>query len=158
VRLVLAGDSTGWPGLTENEWAEIAGLPVIFDYPPIQEIQANDGILWLGLPDAAADYVTDLRRTQPDVPVWLASPFGTDVFARRADLSGPTFFAAWLTDDYEPWATNHTPNSPTAFQIYQATQAAITAALAPASDTSSLTPIWTVALFRLTSDGSLRLK
>ncbi len=96
VRLVLAGDPTGWPGLTEEEWAEIAGLPVIFDYPPVQEIQANDGILWLGLPDAGADYVTDLRRTQPDVPVWLASPFGTDVFTRRADLSGPTFFAAWL--------------------------------------------------------------
>lgn len=157
-RLVLAGDPTGWPGLTEAEWTKIVELPVIFDYPPIQEIQANDGILWLGLPHAAADYVTDLRRTQPDVPVWLASPFGTDIFTRRVDLSGPTFFAAWLTNEYEGWAADHTPNSPAAFQIYQATQAAIITALAPDSDSSRPGPTWAVGLFRLNKDGSTRFK
>jgi branched-chain amino acid transport system substrate-binding protein len=156
VRLVLAGEATGWPTLTEAAWGEIAQLLVVIDSPPAQEIQAGDGVLWLGLPHAGADYLTELRHTQPEAPFWLASPFGMDVFARRADLSGPIFWAAWLTVEYEDWAADHTPNSPAAFQIYQATQAAITAALAPDSDSSPPGPAWTVTFFRLTPDGSVR--
>ena len=156
VRLLLAGERAGWPLLTEAEWAEVAQMPVRFDYP--QTMRADDGVLWLGMPDAGADYLTDLRSTQPDVPFWLASPFGVDVFVRRADLSGPTFFAAWLADGYAIWAADHTPNSPAAFQIYQATQAAITAALAPTPHTSPSPPDpgWTVALFRLNPDGTFQ--
>ena len=163
-RLVLAGDSSGWPVWAEAEWGEIVQLPIAFDYPQNLEMRADDGVLWLGMPDAGADYLTHLRATQPNVPFWLASPFGVDVFSRRTELSGPVFFAAWLTDAFENWAADPSPNSPAAFQIYQATQAAITVALttapAPAPGTSlpAKEPIWTVSLFRLTPDGSVREK
>ncbi len=134
-RLILAGDATGWPSLTEADWRDLSGLPVVFDYPPALEILSTDGILWLGFPDAGADYLTALRRTQPSVPFWLASAFGTQVFMGRAELSGPLHLAVWLDDDYEKWAMDHTPNSPAAYQIYRATQAAITAA-----STTALSP------------------
>jgi hypothetical protein len=132
--LVLAGWSTGWPDLSDAAWSEQAGRPVRLSSDPA-DVGATEAILWLGNAVEGASYLMQLRSYRPGVPFWLAvggEPLifyqlvthGLEMLPSPPPL-GPVYWAAWLDNDYEGWAATHTPSSPTAYAVYQATRTAI---------------------------------
>src|SRR5690606_12749860 len=58
--LALAGEATGWPTLTADEWAAVAGMPAVLltgaGYD-MTNLTGDEAIFWLGAPDAAAAFV-----------------------------------------------------------------------------------------------------
>lgn len=155
-RLLLAGDATGWPALAPAAWAEAAGMPVaIIDgmADDIAAIAGDEAIFWLGAPDAAADFVNLLRPHQPDLPVWIGQGGGDPVLTERAKIDRKLYWLAWSNLHYNGWAAQHTPSTPAAFLVYQATQAAIDAVRGVAP---TMTTPWQVELFEYGPDGVSR--
>jgi len=149
-RLVLAGWTPGWPQLSEAAWTAESGMPVrLLD--DAQKVVATDAVFWLGSPDGAATYLGGLRKSQPTVPFWLGLQGGDPVFAERAKLSGPIFWATWLGDDYAEWAAHHEPATPFAYLVYRATRQSIAALAGHANQGKE--PVWRVQMFAIGSDG-----
>jgi hypothetical protein len=132
--LVLAGWSTGWPDLSAAAWSEQVGRPVRLS-SDAADVAATETIVWLGNAADGASYLSQLRSYRPDVPFWLVVGGEPSIFyqlvTHRLEMFssppplGPVYWAAWLDDGYEGWAATHTPSSPTAYAVYQATQTAI---------------------------------
>jgi hypothetical protein len=132
--LVLAGWTPGWPALAAAEWtAQIGHTTRLADDP--EEVRAGEIVIWLGEAATGADYFARMRIRLPEVPFWLALAGDSPVFYQRAIAhfdSNPTpiklgevYWTAWLDGDYPQWAAVHSPNTPTAYAIYRATQLAI---------------------------------
>ncbi|MDQ3250490.1 MAG: ABC transporter substrate-binding protein [Chloroflexota bacterium] len=150
-RLVLAGLEHGWPQQSSQTWTEIAGLPVLVNDNPTV-VQPTDAILWLGNPAEGAVYLARVRQTQPDVPFWMGPEGGDPVFAERAPIRGPVYWATWLDDAYASWAAAHPSPTPAAYRVYQATRQAIAAVTGTALSASPRH--WRVQLFILDESGA----
>jgi hypothetical protein len=156
--LVLAGWSAGWPDLSDRAWSEQIGRPVRVSTDPA-DVAPTETILWLGNGADGARYLIELRSQASDVPFWLAAGGEPSIFYQRVThglgmLSarpslGQVYWAAWLDDGYEAWAATHSPNSPTAYAVYRATQNAITQISGAPSPSSP----WQIYTFQLTEDG-----
>ncbi|MBX2999172.1 MAG: ABC transporter substrate-binding protein [Caldilineaceae bacterium] len=156
--LVLAGWSTGWPDLSDTAWREQMGRPVRVSADPA-DVAPSETILWLGNEADGANYLIQLRSQGRDVPFWLAAggeplifyqhvTHGLGMLFSRPSL-GQIYWVAWLDDAYEGWAATHSPNSPTAYAVYRATQSAI----AQISSAPSPSSLWRLYTFQLTEDG-----
>jgi hypothetical protein len=160
-RLVLAGWTPGWPQYSVDEWTERTGLPVVITNET-NAVQSTDVIFWMGNAADGADYLARLRAVQPTVPFWLG-PQGSDpVFAERVATIEFVYWATWLGEDYAQWAVNHTPATPTAYLVYQATRQAIARISKAETGLSPNLPLlanaqtWVVHFFTLEPNGISR--
>ncbi len=161
-RLVLAGRTPGWPQRSVAAWTELTGFPVVV-IDAANEVQSADAVFWMGNAADGADYLARVRPLQPAVPFWLGPEGGDPVFAERMTTPyGPVYWATWLGEDYAQWAANHTPATPTAYLVYQATRQAIVDLAASGTDRSSNLPMlasapqWRVQFFSLGQNGISR--
>ena len=153
--LVLAGDDTGWPALSSEEWTTVAGMPAVRLAGNVGDLAAlagDEAIFWLGAPDAAADFINLLRPVYPDMPVWIGLGGSDPVLTERANIDRKLYWLAWSNSLYNGWAAQHTSPTPEAFLVYQATQAAIDIARGAATSTVP----WHVELFEYGPDGVSR--
>ncbi|MCX6044073.1 MAG: ABC transporter substrate-binding protein [Chloroflexi bacterium] len=150
-RLILAGWTPGWPALSVQAWQMVTKMPVLLVGDEIQAVASDDAVFWLGNPDEAALYLAKLRAKFPAVPFWLGPQGGDPVFAERIKHHGSIYWATWLGGDYPEWAAQHTPSTPAAYLVYQATRQAI----ATATDQTLATTIdhWQVEFFAIGEDG-----
>jgi branched-chain amino acid transport system substrate-binding protein len=155
--LVLAGAPAGWPALTDAAWAESAGMPVrqVDDASPQEAgIQAAEAIFWLGDAEAAAGFLAALRTLQPAVPFWLGPQGGDPVFAERATGAlDNAYWATWSNVEYNRWAAQHSPSTPSAYLVYLATQQALATIAGTAPQPA---PPWQVATYEFQPDGTSR--
>ncbi len=153
--LYLAGDRRGWPAWDEAEWSSVAGLPVRFlkDSPAaIAESADRNAIFWLGSAEDAADFLNRLPPEQVDLLFWLG-PAGADpVLSERLKTDRKLYWLAWSNLLYTEWAARHSPSTPSAFLVYQATRAAIDAVTGAGSTEAAP---WHVELFEV-KDGVSR--
>jgi len=153
--LALAGDATGWPTLTADEWTAVAGMPAVLltgaGYD-MTNLTGDEAIFWLGAPDAAAAFVNRLRPLYPDMPVWIGQGGSDPVLTDLANIDRKLYWLAWSNPHYNGWAAQHTSPTPDAFLVYQATQAAIDAVRGAATSTEA----WHVELFEYGPDGLSR--
>ncbi len=150
-RLVLAGWTPGWPALSTQAWLTVTKLPVVLIGDEIQAVAPDDVVFWLGNPADAALYLAKLRTKFPAMPFWLGPQGGDPVFAERIKGHGSVYWATWLGADYAQWAAQHTPATPAAYLVYQATRQAI----ATATGQTITTGIgnWQVKFFAIGEDG-----
>ncbi len=149
-RLALAGDQTGWPELTDQEWSNVAGIEVA-KIAGIDDVYAGDVLFWMGSAANGAAFLNELRRRYPDLPFWLG-PQGEDpVFAERAESIHQTYWATWVDLNYNRWASDRSPASPGRYQIYRATA---TAASRITEGKSAAENDWLVQLFVIGDDGA----
>jgi hypothetical protein len=156
--LVLAGWSVGWPDLSAAAWSEQVGRPVRLSSDP-HDVATTETIIWLGGAVDGADYLIQLRSAGIDVPMWLAAAGDMSIFYPRVayrlerisnpPLLGPVYWTAWLDEGYDGWTATHTPNSPTAYAVYRATQSAIAEMIGDPC-VSSMPRLY---VFQLTEDG-----
>lgn len=153
--LALAGEATGWPTLTADEWAAVAGMPAVLltgaGYD-MTNLTGDEAIFWLGAPDAAAAFVNRLRPLYPDMPVWIGQGGSDPVLTDLANIDRKLYWLAWSNPHYNGWAAQYTSPTPEAFLVYQATQAAIDAVRGVATSTEA----WHVELFEYGPDGLSR--
>ena len=154
--LVLAGGADGWPAWDDARWSAEAGAPVrtlSTDPGAIDSIRSDEAIFWLGAADAAAAFLATLPPRLDAIPFWLGPAGGDPVLAERVEIDRKLYWLAWSNVHYNDWAASHSPSTPSAFLVYEATRAAIASVTgaAPASDTP-----WHVELFEL-ADGVSRL-
>jgi len=155
--LVLAGDSTGWPALSSDAWAAVAGMPVARITGAASDaatLTGDEAIFWLGAPAAAADFLNGLRPLYPEMPVWIGQGGSDPVLAERARFDSELYWLVWSNPHYNEWAVQHSSSTPEAFLVYQATQAAI-AVVGDGTAARSTVP-WAVALFEYGPDGLSR--
>ena len=150
-RLVLAGWSVGWPKYTAAQWSAVASMPVLPADDP-GAVAATDAVFWLGDADGGADFVRALRARGNGAPFWLGAAGSDPVFGERAPEVENAYWAAWVNADYNDWADGRVPAAPTAFAVYEATQAAIVGLSDKAAQ--SVSP-WRVDLFALRNDISM---
>lgn len=147
--LVLAGDAQGWPTWDAATWSEVVGLPVRWlasDAAAVDTLSTQDAIFWLGAADAAAAFLNTLPAEFADLPVWLG-PAGDDpILTEHAKIDSKLYWLTWSNVHYNDWAATHTPSTPSAFLVYQATRAAIEAVTGVAA--TDVTP-WHVVLFEV---------
>lgn len=159
-RLVLAGWTPGWPQHSVAEWAGRTGVPVVITNET-NAVHATDAVFWMGNAADGADYLARLRPMQPSVPFWLGPQGADPVFAERVATLEFVYWATWLGEDYAQWAVNHTPATPTAYLVYQATRQAI-ARISDAEIGLSTPPLlanaqtWAVHFFTLEQSGISR--
>lgn len=155
--LILAGAPTGWPALTDAAWTEIAGMPVrqIDDAAPKEAgIQAAEAIFWLGDAEAAAGFLAALRTLQPAAPFWLGPEGGDPVFVERAaGTLDNAYWATWSNVEYNRWAAQHSPSTPSAYLVYLATQQALATIAGTAPQPA---PPWQVDTYEFQPDGTSR--
>jgi hypothetical protein len=158
--LALAGWNAGWPAFNHEEWRRATGGYAIRVIDDPAAVQPEEAVLWLGDAAEGANFFGHLRTSHATVPFWLATAGDGPVFLRRAlaELQqlnydgepGPIYWATWLDERFESWQANHHPNSPTAYAVYRATEAAIAAMTgAPLAPTA-----WRIQIFQLQADGS----
>jgi hypothetical protein len=158
--LALAGWNPGWPQFSDGEWQRATGGYAIRVIESPAEVETEEALLWLGDAVEGAAFFVGLRAVHPDVPFWLTTAGDGSTFLRlampelqRLNLSsepGPLYWATWLDEGFESWKATHDPDSPTAYAVFRATEAAIAALTgAPLSSGS-----WRVEIFRLRADGN----
>lgn len=170
-RLVLAGDDTGWPVYTPQEWESLVQMPVSALAQDASlasaEVDSTDAVLWRNDVAAGALYLAQLRQSGVEISFWLGPSGGDPVFAEHAaahglQLDDGIYWATWLDADYAAWH-QETGMSPSAYPVYRATQQAIaTIAMGAgaANEPSALEPgekqarDWRVHLFELRNDGT----
>lgn len=153
--LVLAGDDTGWPAISIEEWATVAGMPVTRlagSASDVAALSGDEAIFWLGAPAAAADFINLLRPLHSEMPLWIGLGGSDPVLTERANIDRKLYWLAWSNPHYNGWAAQHTSPTPEAFLVYQATQAAIDAVRGAATSTEP----WHVELFEYGPDGEIR--
>jgi hypothetical protein len=118
----------------------VAGLPVTLPalhYPlPVSivpdtsditdRLDANSALLWLGRPEQGARLLIELRRTTPDLPVWLGPASYDLVFAGLAPLTGRLFWVVWQLSEYNKSAIGQSGSSPVGHLVFLATCDALT--------------------------------
>ena len=161
--ILLAGQDTGWPRLSADEWSAATGKTVTFGGDE-QTGASVDGILWLGDAAAGAAFLTRLRSENRTVPFWTTSIGGDPVFAsllpEQLDGAafGPVYWGIALkgnvnATEYREWAATHAPTAPTAYAVYLATQAA----LDQVAENGTRSETQTLAIFTLEPAGSSEL-
>jgi branched-chain amino acid transport system substrate-binding protein len=149
-RLILAGNSA----VATIQWPKPFALPVVaLDEPT--KIAPGDAVFWLGDAATAADFLTHLRISQPNVPFWLGTQAEDPVFAERAGPRNTVYWVAWVDDGYESWVQAHNPN-PTTVYTYQAYAAAKQAIDQMTSNKVTKQAVWQIRLFTLLPDGQSR--
>jgi branched-chain amino acid transport system substrate-binding protein len=148
--LVLAGDAQGWPAWDAATWSQVAGLPVrrlASDADAVNTLSTQDAIFWLGAADAAAAFRNTLPAGLVGMPFWLGPAAGGDpILAEHAKINSKLYWLTWSNIHYNDWAATHTPSTPSAFLVYQATRAAIEAVTGAAA--TEAIP-WHVVLFEV---------
>ena len=155
--LVLAGDGTGWPALSDDAWSAVAGMPVTRIAGSTRDTAAltgDEALFWLGAPDVAAHFLNRLRPLHPEMPVWIGQGGSDPVLTERARFDSELYWLVWSNPHYNEWAVQHSSSTPEAFLVYQATQAAI-AVVGDGTAARSTVP-WDVALFEYGPDGLSR--
>ncbi len=147
--LVLAGDAQGWPALDTATWSALAGLPVRWlpdDADAWRTLSAQDAIFWLGDAEEAAAFLNILPPALIGLPFWLG-PAGDDpILTEHAKIDRKLYWLTWSNVHYNDWAATHSPSTPFAFLVYQATRAAIEAVTGVAA--TEAVP-WRVVLFEV---------
>ncbi len=159
-RLVLAGDSAGWP--PEEELAKMeTPLPVALlngataDLLNTSVLNERDALFWLGDPASGAEYFETIRQAHPEISFWLG-PWGSDpIFRERTTAPRFVYWVSWIDDGYKAWqqaATRHgIPDSPAAYLTFRATVAAlVTVDLLPPAPTAH----WQLQTFAIQEDGT----
>ena len=167
--IVLAGLDAGWPPLSPEDWAAIIDKEVrVSD----EAVTAAEGVLWLGDAMAGAAFLARLWAQDPSIPFWTTSIGGDPLFFRllaaQRQSTGmsltPVYWGILLDESaghYSEWASSHTPATPTAYAIYQATQRAlahIPGTEHPPSSPARVQAHRSLAIFSLQTDGSSRLQ
>jgi len=153
-QLVLAGWTSGWPELSNDEWTAGLGMPALLDDVPAH-VQSSDAVFWLGSAEGGATYLNELRKLQPNVTFWIG-PEGSDpIFAERATGLERTYWLGWNDQRYNQWAATHPSSSPSHYLIYRATQAALEAATGAHTSGASAEAedTWLVQAFVADADG-----
>jgi branched-chain amino acid transport system substrate-binding protein len=159
--VVLAGLTPGWPNLSAAEWSEQVGRPVRLSSDP-SDVAPSEAVIWLGSAADGARYLIQLRSLGMEIPLWLPIAGDLPIFHQRVAHGlemlptrpplGLVYWTAWLDDGYETWAATHSPNSPTAYAVYRATERAIAEiAGLPSRSAASATP--RLYIFQLGEDG-----
>lgn len=147
--LVLAGNAQGWPLWDAATWSALARLPVRWladDASAVQSLSAHDAIFWLGAADEAAAFLATLPAELAEIPFWLG-PAGDDpILTEHAKIDRKLYWLTWSNVLYNDWAATHSPSTPSAFLVYQATRAAIGAVTGVAA--TDAVP-WHVVLFEV---------
>ncbi len=119
-RLALAGDTAGWPDLSDEEWSAIAGVEVATG-ENLDDLTTNDALFWMGSAADGAAFLNELRSRFPDIPFWIG-PQGEDpVFAEHAESMQKVHWATWVDVAYNDEFSDQSLASPSVYQIYQAT-------------------------------------
>jgi hypothetical protein len=143
-RLLIAGWPQDWPSdrLLPDRVAVDIGLTVDEDAASIVRF---DAIFYLGEPAAAATYAARLRTIGSNAPLYLG-PQGEDpVFAEQTENSVGVYWLTWLDAGYAAWSERATSASPAAYQVYRATQRAMSAVTGVAAgETTPWHPQWFV--------------
>lgn len=153
--LVIAGDPAGWPAWDAAAWAAQAGLPVRViddDALVVGSLTPQDAIFWRGDAAAAAALLDRLPQAVAGIPIWLG-PAGDDpVLTEHAKTDSNLYWLTWSNVHYNEWAASHSPATPSAFLVDQATRAAIETVTGAAPATAAA---WQVAMFAIV-DGESR--
>ncbi len=130
----------------------MAGLPVQVG-DDLATVPEDGAVLWLGLADGAATFLTALRTRLADVPLWMGPWGGDPVFFERAGSYEHVYWVTWTDARFEEWAETHDPNTPAAYLVYRATEEALRAAghQMPADDAPNT---WYLQAYALRADGS----
>ncbi len=147
--LWLAGERSGWPDWDEAGWSTVAGLPARFldhDAPAVATLTANDAIFWLGDAEAAATFLNTTPALSDQTPFWLGIAGGDPILSERLKIDRKLYWLTWSNFQYTEWAAHFELSTPSAFLVYQATQAAIDA-ITGAEPTT--TRAWQVILFQV---------
>ena len=123
-RLVLAGWTPGQNGHNEQQWREVANLPVHQSDDP-QEVQPTDWVLWLGSPAGAASYLNQLRTRRAEVPFWMGPTGGDPVFSDLAHTFEHVYWAIRVYGEPDERRRRESIDDPTAYVIQQITRTAI---------------------------------
>ncbi|MFZ1767714.1 MAG: hypothetical protein WAU00_00880, partial [Caldilinea sp.] len=153
--LILAGNAQGWPAWDDAAWAAVAGLPVrtLRDDPAaVASLTSRDAIFWRGAANEAATFLERLPPQLADMSFWLGPAGGDPILTERAIIDSKLYWLTWSNVHYNDWAAHHSPATPSAFLVYQATRAAIEAVTGVAS--TAVTP-WHVEMFEV-EDGVSR--
>ena len=161
--ILLAGQNSGWPQLSADEWSARSGKDVTIG-DEVGTDASVDAILWLGDAPTGAAFLTRLRSENRTVPFWTTSIGGDPVFAalllEKLDGAalGPVYWGIALdgsvsAGQFREWAATHEPSTPTAYAVFRATQAALeqVGGNKARSDTQAL------AIFTLERTGSSEL-
>ena len=131
-RILIAGWSPNGTFLDAEAMARLTPLPVpvIADATTTQmAIQATDAVLWLGDVAAAATFLANLRKQQPNVPLWIGgqghNPLFYELTTALNEGQGPVYWIAWIDDEYIAWSASHEPATLSAYLVYRATEQAI---------------------------------
>lgn len=151
-RLVLAGWTPGWPALSDAEWSTAIGFPAARIQAP-EMVAPSDAVFWLGSPAEGADFLNVLRQYHPTAPFWLGPQGGDPVFSERAQSFDQIYWVVWSDLGYNGWKQQHSPSSPLAYLVYQATVASIQSAT---GQTPQTTTGWFVQAYSVTPDGDSR--
>jgi branched-chain amino acid transport system substrate-binding protein len=157
--LFLAGEARGWPDWNEAEWSAAAGLPVRFlddDPAAVATLTAGDALFWLGAAEDAADFHNRYSSELAKLPFWLGPAGGDPVLSEHLKTDSKLYWSVWSNFLYTEWAVHHTPSTPSAFLIYQATRRAVDVVTGAATGAmgAEVTP-WHVELFEI-EDGVSR--
>jgi branched-chain amino acid transport system substrate-binding protein len=147
--LVLAGNAQGWPAWDDAAWTAVAGLPVrtFSDAPAAAaSLTSRDAIFWRGAAAEAAAFLELLPPQLANIPFWLGPAGGDPILTERTKTDSKLYWLTWSNVYYNDWAAHHSPATPSAFLVYQATRAAIDAVTGAAS--TAVTP-WHVELFEV---------
>ncbi len=160
--LVLAGNARLLAALDAPQLAVRLDRPVRID-EMATSASNKDAVIWLGEASTAADALIELRRHAPDAPFWLAFNGDTPIFTQRMQPTsapngsilapGPVYWTVWLDDGFEDWSDAHSPNSPTAYATYRATQRAIS----QITEHPSPEGVARLYIFQIVADGSNKL-
>lgn len=152
-RLLLAGSEAGWPALSDEEWSDIAGIPVERAKTPA-DAAAGDALFWMGGPAEGVTFLNALRELETDVPFWLGRQGDDPVFARRATGVQKVYWATWTDLAYTAWTADRSLASPSAYLIYLATNAAADSITGEETKPqSSGGSDWFVQLYAVNGDG-----
>lgn len=147
--LVLAGDAQGWPTWDAATWSAIAGLPVrrlSGDVDAEKALVDTDAVFWLGAADAAAAFLNTLPAELAQLSFWLGPVGGDPILTEHVKIDRKLYWLTWSSLPYNDWAATHSPATPYAYLVYQATRTAIEAVTGAATTTA--TP-WEVVLFEV---------
>jgi len=132
-RLVLTGNSAGWPKATVLTKIDTTMPVVVLNSLDATEdassLTADDALLWLGDVASGAAYLEELRLFYPDMPFWLGPWGGDPVFVERTTSQHAVYWISWLDERYDAWqqiaiSQGISPSSAT-YLTYRATEAAL---------------------------------
>ncbi|GIV67229.1 ABC transporter substrate-binding protein [Caldilinea sp.] len=144
--LALAGDPSGWPAWDEARGSAIAGLPTRFLHDDVASLRPDEAIFWLGAADEAAAFLNATPSAGAGAPFWLGPVGGDPVLTERLETDRKLYWLTWSNSHYTDRVMGRDPMAPAALLTYEATRAALDAAMR--TETVPARP-WRVAMFVL---------